>query len=129
MEEGGCGEKALVHYVHVHSYVRACARAHICMHACLHLGANSNGTIQFSVVCGLLLDLLIYMYRSKCSIKNPNTKRFKQMLMYFDADTQYAHFQGTRHCHADNLPNTEQVTKPHPSTKTSFSLSLSVLRF
>ena len=31
---------------------------------------------------------------SSCLFKDPNTKRFKQMLLYFNTDTQYVHFQG-----------------------------------
>ena len=32
--------------------------------------------------------------------KDLNTKRFKQLLIYFDMDTQYAHFGGNLLCHS-----------------------------
>ena len=32
--------------------------------------------------------------------QDPNTKRFKRTLIYYDTDTQYAHFQENPRCHA-----------------------------
>ena len=32
--------------------------------------------------------------------QDPNTKRFKRMLIYFDMDTQYEHFRGNPLCQA-----------------------------
>ena len=47
--------------------------------------------------------------------QNPNTKRFKQTLICFDRDTQYAHFQGS--CLFQSSVN---------QTLTSLSLSLNL---
>ena len=40
--------------------------------------------------------------------QDPNTKRFKWTLVYFDMDTQYANFQRNPHC---------QATKRHLNNK------------
>ena len=66
--------------------------------------------------------------------QDPNTKRFKQRLIYFNTDTQYAHFRGNSLCEATkrhfnnrytvkndeqwkkktNPPSTEQAAKTQP---------------
>ena len=43
--------------------------------------------------------------------QDPNTKRFKRTLIYFNSDTQ----------DANNLPNTEQAVKTKPKQDKSFS--------
>ena len=45
-------------------------------------------------------------------IQDPNTKRFKRTLIYFNTDTQYA----------NNLPSTEQAVKTKPKQGKSFAL-------
>ena len=40
--------------------------------------------------------------------QDPNIKRFKRTLTYFNTDTQYAHFRIGR---CSNLPSTEQAAK------------------
>ena len=51
--------------------------------------------------------------------QDPNTKRFKRMLIYFNTDTQYANFRGNplyqaTKRHLNNLPSTEQAAKTQP---------------
>ena len=44
--------------------------------------------------------------------QDPNTKRFKRTLIYFDMDTQYAHFQGNPLCQATKWHlNNKQMVK------------------
>ena len=40
--------------------------------------------------------------------QDPSTKRFKRTLIYYDTDTEYAHFRGNPHC---------QATKRHLTDK------------
>ena len=54
-----------------------------------------------------------------CISQDPNTKRFKQMFIYFDMDTQYANFWEipfVKH----NLPSTKQATKTQPKQSCCF---------
>ena len=46
--------------------------------------------------------------------QDPNTKRLKRTLIYFNTDTQYAVF-------GINLPSTEQAVKTKPKQEKSFS--------
>ena len=56
--------------------------------------------------------------------QDPNTKRFKRTLIYYDTDTQYANFREL-HCHANNLPSTEQATTAQPKKKKKKKVSFS----
>ena len=60
--------------------------------------------------------------------QDPNTKRFKRTLIYFNTDTQYAHFQGNPLCQAK-----QSVCEPitinfefayHPVPEASYNYSL-----
>ena len=51
--------------------------------------------------------------------QDPNTKRFKRTLIYFNTDTQYGNFRGNRLYQAtkrylNTLPSTEQAVKTQP---------------
>ena len=53
-------------------------------------------TFCIDMTIWVLLILKIYNRMTTSILKqDPNTKRFKWTLIYFDMDTQYAHFQGS----------------------------------
>ena len=73
--------------VHTHTH----ARTHACMHPPTHpptlffwLTNNLKHSINYNKT---------KFHRLK-ETQDPNTKRFKGTLIYYDIDTQYAHFRG-----------------------------------